>query len=136
MTGETLSHRLWEILRFARSSILVLGLKLLLLYGLTYVVSAPVAYAITHGLIFFASYFLHTYWTFKERPSWASLYRFFLAVFLIKLLDWSIFTTLYTYITGLNEILIAVLSTVAVGLLRYVFIRSALRKGSAAPSEV
>ena len=125
MSAKTYKQLTFELLRFARGSVCVLAVKVMLVAIFVKIVAAPIAYFFTHIIIFFVSYCIHSKWTFKEELNLNNLKKFFFAVALIKLLDWSIFSVLFVYFQA-NEIVLVITTTAIIALVRFAAIRSAL----------
>jgi len=116
---------LLQLVKFGTTSAALLVAKLLLTRLFLLFENALVAYALTHAVIFFASYFGHSYVTFRQRIGRDHLWRFFRAVILLKVLDYLIFSLLFVY-WDIHSSWAIISATLIVGFIRFFTIRTAL----------
>jgi putative flippase GtrA len=129
-------ERLFEILRFGVSSLMMLGIKVALTWIMATGVNAYASYAITHVLLFFFSYVAHLKFTFRVTHSGQRMWDFLKSVILIKILDYALFGVLFKA-TGDELSLSVLLASVAVTFVRFSQMKKALTGGEpSAPEEI
>lgn len=126
-TERTWLARGLEFARFGGTSLIMLAAKLLLMQVALLIAGEIVGYALVQVVLFFASYVLHSRFTFGTPFSWRSLGRFFRTISLFQLLDWLLFTVIFTQL-GIDANLVILVCTVVVFVLRYLFVRRSLRE--------
>ncbi len=121
------SKHIKELIKFGFSSGIVLVFKLCLSWVLLKFVFAELAYGIVHVIVFFFSYFTHSRLTFKSPMSFKGAYKYFLAVILFKVLDYSLFVVAFRYFE-VKELWSIVLATMFVTVFRFLVVRSTFKQ--------
>lgn len=111
--------------RYALTSGLLLLAKLCLTYLLIQWLNAFVAYFVAHIAIFFLSYSLHTRVTFRKQFSRTGIKRYFTAVILFKLFDYTMFNLLFVTLRITASWCVLLASAAEAGL-RFLVVRKAL----------
>ena len=123
--GNTARQQYKIVFNFGVASVVILGIKLLLLWLFEYYFSARVAYAISHVVVFFISYAAHCKYTFKKNFTWRSLREFAKAVVFIKLIDYLSFSLILIYYS--NSLAVAATVTLVIFAIRYFSISAIFR---------
>lgn len=123
---NTIRMRNCRLLRFAFSSLCVLSVKIGLLWILGRYTSPRIAYGLTHIFIFLLSYLLHSVYTFRMNLDSRGLLSFFKAVFIIKLLDYTLFAVFITFVP--DSVLLAVVVTLVTFIARYFILHASFDK--------
>ena len=119
----------WELARYAASCGFVLATKILITWVLLRFAQAQVAYFLAHIVVFFVSYLTHATFSFRATFSTGSLWSYFKAVIGFKIIDYLVFTVLFTAL-GIEALWAVGLATISVALFRFVAVRKSFGTGS------
>lgn len=126
ITATTLA----QFTRFTCSCAVALGSKLGTMWLCLKVFSPMVSYLIVQVVVFFVSYLLHTFFSFKSAElSLGAMWRYFTTVISFKVVDYLVFSVIFAYlhIDAMAAVLIASLLIMVV---RFSAVRKALIRGS------
>lgn len=115
--------------RFTCSCAVALGSKLGTMWLCLKLFSPMISYLIVQVVVFFISYLLHTFFSFKsQKASLTAMWRYFSTVISFKVIDYLVFSVIFAYlqIDAMAAVLIASLLIMVV---RFTAIRKALTHG-------
>lgn len=116
-----------ELLRYGGGSLLMLAIKIGLMQVALLVLTEVPAYALVQVGVFFISYLLHSRFTFDTKLGWTSLWRYLRTIIVFQILDWGVFTVIFTrYRIDANVVIL--IGTAVVFVLRFIFVRRSLRR--------
>ena len=130
MNKSQLNKHIVPLVRYALGSVSVLGLKLIITWLLLNAATLLLAYLFVHIAVFFISYAIHARWSFRVPFSLFGVRDYFKTVIAFKIVDYLLFSVFFK-LFNIEALWCVVLATLAVALVRFVFVKQAL-----SPNEV
>lgn len=118
-----------ELIRFSLGSLIMLGCKILLMMGLQRLLSELPAYFVVQVILFFASYFLHSFLSFRREASYSGMWEYFKIIVGFQFVDWLFFAVIFTRFR-IESTYVILMATVFVFLLRFLFVRRSFRRAA------
>ena len=114
-----------ELFRFGLASLASIGVKVGITWFLSHGLNEFVSYFLTHCVLLFWSYFTHLHFTFRSKHSLVRFWSYCKAVFLIKALDFVLFSIFFSVLE--DQLSLSVIgASIAVSLIRFLSVRNAL----------
>lgn len=115
-----------QFARFTFSCAIALGSKLGTMWLCLKLFPAMVSYLIVQVVVFFVSYLLHTYFSFKSRGlSSGTMWRYFTTVISFKVVDYLVFSVIFAYFQ-INAMAAVLIASLLIMVVRFAAVRKAL----------
>jgi putative flippase GtrA len=115
-----------QFARFACSCAVALGSKLGTMWLCLKLFPAMVSYLIVQVVVFFVSYLLHTFFSFKsQKLSSGTMWRYFTTVISFKVVDYLVFSVIFAYLQ-INAMAAVLIASLLIMLVRFAAVRKAL----------